>query len=348
MTIPDLSRSIVSRRECLQMVGSAALGMAVTQLGRSSARDRVETVRGPIDASALGLTLMHEHVLVDFIGADQVSASRYDREEAFRVVRPHLEQARSLGCRTLVECTPAYLGRDPILLQRLSEATGLHILTNTGYYGAVKDKYLPAHAFTESADALARGWIRERAEGIDDTGIKPAFMKISVDAGPLSEVDAKIVRAAAMTHRETGLGIHSHTPDAEAGFAQIALLSREKIPPSAFVWVHAQNVKDPAALVRAAEQGAWIELDGIAPKSVARHVELVELLVSRGHADRVLVSHDAGWYRVGEPGGGAFRPFDTLFSTFLPALRTKGLNDRQIDRLLIDNPRRVLTGAAAG
>src|SRR5258707_2664095 len=68
---------------------------------------------------------------------------------------------KARGARTFVDCTPAWLGRDPNLLVRLSEASGLHIVTNTGYYGAAQDKYLPAHAFEESAEALAARWTSE-------------------------------------------------------------------------------------------------------------------------------------------------------------------------------------------
>ena len=125
---------------------------------------------GPVAADRLGMTLMHEHVLVDFIGAAEVSPSRYDADAVFKAVLPHLHQARRLGCETLVECTPAYLGRDPQLLKRLSEASGVHILSNTGYYGAAKDKHLPAHAFDETAEQLAARWMRECERGIDDTG----------------------------------------------------------------------------------------------------------------------------------------------------------------------------------
>ena len=93
----------------------------------------INSVRGPLDPGALGVTLMHEHVLVDFAGAALAHRSRYDADEAFALVLPHLERLHNRGCRTLVECTPAYLGRDVELLARLSEASGLHILTNTGY-----------------------------------------------------------------------------------------------------------------------------------------------------------------------------------------------------------------------
>ena len=101
------------------------------------------TVRGPIPPEEMGPTLPHEHVLVDFVGAREASRDRYDADEVYRVALPHLRRIREQGIRTLVECTPAYLGRDPALLRRLSEASGLHILTPTGYYGAGRGKYLP-------------------------------------------------------------------------------------------------------------------------------------------------------------------------------------------------------------
>ena len=173
--------------------------------------DEIETVNGPLAAARLGVTLMHEHVLVDFIGAAQVSPSRYDADAVFTAVLPHLQQVRRLGCETLVECTPAYLGRDPRLLRRLSVASGLNILSNTGYYGAANDKHLPEHAFHETAEQIAGRWVREYEGGIEGTGIKPALMKIGVDGSPLSAVDAKLVAAAALAHHRTGLAIASHT-----------------------------------------------------------------------------------------------------------------------------------------
>ena len=307
--------------------------------------DRVETVTGPLAADRLGVTLMHEHVLVDFIGAAQVSPSRYDADVVFGAVLPHLQQVRRLGCDTLVECTPAFLGRDPRLLKRLSEASGVHILSNTGYYGAAKDKHLPAHAFDDTAAQLAARWIREWQRGIDDTGIKPALMKIGVDDSPLSAVDAKLVAAAALTHRETGLPIASHTGSGAAAIEQLDLLEAAGVPLSAFIWVHAQSERDLTFHARAARRGAWVEFDGVSPSSVARHVELVRRMKEQDLLGQVLLSHDAGWYHVGESGGGQFRPYDTLFTTFIPALKAAGLAETDVQQLIVTNPRRALTGA---
>ena len=169
------------------------------------------TVTGPLPADELGTMLPHEHILVDFVGADQVSPERYDADEAFDLMLPHLERAQDVGCQAIAECTPAWLGRDPRLLRRLSEATDIKLLTNTGYYGARQGKFLPAHAFQESAGELADRWIAEWNDGIEDTGIRPGFIKIGVDAGELTDVNRKLVEAASRCHLATGLTIAGHT-----------------------------------------------------------------------------------------------------------------------------------------
>jgi phosphotriesterase-related protein len=286
---------------------------------------------------------MHEHVLVDFVGADKVGRHRYDAEEAFRAALPHLQALKARGCRTLVECTPAYIGRDPGLLRRLSQASGLHILTNTGYYGAAQDKFVPAHAYDETPEELAARWTAEWRDGIEGTGVRPAFMKIGVDAGRLSPIDRKLVVAGVLCHRQTGLRLHVHTGDGEAAQGIVDLLRAERIPRDAYVWVHAQNERDRAVHRRLAAEGVWVSLDGVSEDSLDTHVGAVMDLARAGHVGRVLVSQDAGWYHVGEPGGGTFRPYTFLFDTFLPVLRKAGLTEADTRVLLVDNPARVLT-----
>jgi len=331
------------RRRFLQIAALGA-GMAggPALLSREKTPPSVMTVRGPMAASRLGRTLMHEHVLVDFIGADQIQPGRYDPEEVFRTALPYLAKLKAAGGETLVDCTPAFLGRDASLLRRLAEASGLNIVTNTGFYGAANDKYVPAFADRESADKLALRWVREFEDGIPPDNIRPGIMKIGVDSGPLSAIDAKLVRAAARCHRRTGLTIASHTGDGVAAIAQLAVLKEADVAASAFIWVHAQNEKDRAVHERAARLGAWVEFDGISPDSVPRHVELVLSMKGAGYLHRVLISQDAGWYHVGEPKGGNFRGYDFLFTGFLPALRKAGASREDIHTLIVNNPRRAL------
>jgi len=328
------------RRDFLQTTATLAVIGAGRQVRcAGSIAHEVLTVGGPVAADRLAVTLPHEHVLVDFIGADKVSRERYEPNEVFEVVLPHLKRASELGCRTLVECTPAYLGRDPSLLKRLSEASGLQIVTNTGYYGAGRGKFLPAHALTETSEQLAARWIEEWRNGIEGTGVRPGFVKIGVDAGPLSTMGRKLVQAAARTHRATGLTIASHTGDGTAALEELALLSEEGLDTSAFIWVHAQNESNSAVHARAAQRGAWLSFDGVSPRTIERHVGAVRAMKERGMLARVLISHDAGWYHVGEPRGGTFRPFETLFTQFIPALQGAGVSDAEIGQMTIINPR---------
>ncbi len=167
-------------------------------------------------------------------------------------------------------------------------------------------------------------------------------MKIGVDPGNLSEIDRKLVEAAAIAHKASGLAIASHTGDGTAAHQQLDILEAHGISAGAFIWVHAHNETDEALLRRAAERGAWVEFDGIGPDSLERHVRLVAMMADAGHLGRVLVSHDAGWYHVGEPGGGTFRPFDTMFRHFVPAI-TEALNGAAVTQLLVTNPSAALS-----
>lgn len=242
-----------------------------------------------------------------------------------------------------MECTPAYLGRDVRLLERLSAATNLNLLTNTGYYGAANDKFVPAHAYSESADTLADRWIGEWEVGIEGMGIRPGFIKIGVDKTSLSEIDSKLVRAAARTQLRTGLTIYSHTGYATPAREEIAILQEEGVLPSAWVWVHAQNETDRDAHEEIAQVGGWVAFDGCREKSWTRHLDHLRAMKERGLLGRVHLSHDAGWYRPGEPGGGRFRPYSFIFEVFLDRLKASGFSDEEIDRVMVKNPAKALT-----
>ncbi len=334
-----MNRRTALKLAVVQLAGSLAWAGPANRAPARQADDAfVQSVTGRIAAGDLQLTLPHEHVLVDFIGADQVSRSRYDPEVVFKKVLPRLTDTARLGVKTLIECTPAYIGRDPQLLVRLSKESGLNILTNTGYYGASGGKYLPRNAHEESADQLARRWLAEWTNGIEDSGVRPGFMKIGMDGGPLTAVNRKLVEAAAITHRESGLPIASHTGDGQAALGQLEALSAAGIDPSAWIWVHAHLENDFSIHHKVARQGGWVEFDGLGPDTIERHVELVRSMKAEKLLHRVLISHDAGWYWVGEPDGGMFRPFDTLVTKFLPALTAAGVTSAEIDQLTVKNP----------
>src|SRR4030095_8284180 len=215
------------------------------------------TVLGAIEPDQLGITLPHEHAVVDFLGAERAKGPRHDADDALATVLPHLKKLREHGGRTLVECTPNHIGRDVRLLKRLSEASGLNILTNSGYYGASGNKFLPRHAFTESAEDLSARWLADCRDGIDGTGVRPGFLKLGVENGKLPELHAKLLRAAARVHLASGFSIAVHTGDGLAAMDEVRILREEGVAPAALIWVHAQNDPGPTHL-EMARLGAWV------------------------------------------------------------------------------------------
>lgn len=300
------------------------------------------TVNGPVPANETEIILSHEHALVDFIGADSIGYRRYDRREALNVILPYFMEAKDQGLSVFFDCTPAFLGRDPRLLKALSDSAGIHIVTNTGLYGAVDNKYLPLYAFDATADELSEQWTREFERGIGGSGIRPGFIKIGVNAGPLSPQHRKLIRAAARTHGATGLTIASHTGTAVPAMQQLDILVEEGVNESAFIWVHAQNEDNPDSYIEAARRGAWISLDGLAPDNQDEYLQKLKFMKENKILDHVLISHDAGWYSPGEENGGNFRGYTTLMTSFRDLLLTNGFTDEDYEMLVHTNPVRAL------
>jgi len=310
--------------------------------------DYVMTVNGQVPAAKLGRTLEHEHILVDFIGADSTGYFRWNRDEVVRKALPYVLAAKEKGLETFIECTPAYLGRDPLLLKELSDKSGVRFITNTGYYGAKSNLFVPKSFDTSDATQIADLWIKEFQEGIEDTGIRPGFIKVGVNPDDsLSPEHLKIIKAAALAHLNTGMEIASHTgPDGPA-LQQIDVLKETGVDPSAFIWVHAQGGTTEGN-IKAAKEGAWISLDNVhsspgsnfgTPGSIDWYCNRIVELKRNGLLHKVLISHDSGWYDPSKPEGGVFNGFTVIFDSLVPALKTHGLTEREVYQILVTNPR---------
>jgi len=334
---------LISRRDFAKksVILGATLTISPMVFSKTEEDGKIMTVRGPIQLEETGNILTHEHLLVDFIGAKETGYHRWEREDVARVVAPHIDEVKKFGCNTIFECTPEYIGRDPLMLKLVSERMDIHLITNTGLYGAVDNKFIPEYAFEESANQLAKRWTQEWKTGIENTGIKPGFIKIGVNPGTLSDLHAKLVKAAAITHKKTGLTIASHTGPASTAFEEIEILKKEGVNPNAFIWVHAQVEKDLQNHVKAANMGAWVSLDGVNTKNAEHYVRMITNLKDHDHLDRILLSHDAGWYSPGEPDGGKFTPYSAVFNQLAPALFNSGFPLDDIDQLLKHNPRKA-------
>lgn len=322
----------------IRIILSATIIILLTSGCHTSENEEIiMTVTGPVQAGKMSLSLVHEHILVDFTGGDTTKIKRWKISDVSKKALPFLLEAKELGCNTFVECTPVFLGRDPLLLKNLSESSGMNIITNTGYY------VVPDFLSDQSADQFAEKWISEWEEGISGTGIRPGFIKLRVESTNLSEQSQKLIKAAARTHLKTGLVISSHTGPAIPAFQQIEILKNEGVSPEAFIWVHAQSEKNYEKHIEAARKGVWVSLDGLKDDNVNQYVEMLRNLKENNLLGNVLLSHDAGWYTPDADDGGNYRGYATLFKKLVPALRDENFSEKDINQLLIENPAKAFT-----
>ncbi len=339
----------MNRRFFIKTSALLSAGVHLPTSARTSESDvgKIMTVDGPIAPDQLGTCLTHEHLMSTF-GDDARSEPGYDEAALLNQVVPYLKHVKQLGAQSVADCTGAYFGRDVRLLQQLAQRSGVQIITNTGYYGAANDRYVPEHACQESAETIAQRWITEFKQGIDGTDVRPGFIKIALDSGPVSDIDAKLLWAAALTHTATGLTIACHTGNNPAGAkTALTILKEEGVAPAAWIWTHANKVERTEDLLFAARSGAWISLDGVrTPDPTAselgvfeRHLRYLKELKAHDLLSRVLLSHDGNSF----PRGGAIRPYEAIFTALLPRLAQEGFSPSDIRQLMVDNPARAFT-----
>jgi phosphotriesterase-related protein len=313
---------------------------------------RIMTVNGSESSGKMGITLIHEHILTDFIGAKNTGYSRWNRDSVISKALPLILDAKRKGLKTLIDCSTAYFGRDPLMLKELSRKAGINIITNIGYFGVSNNKYLPDSFYSMDASELAAQWISEYENGIEGTGIKPGFIKIGVDDNPpLSAEHRKLVAAAALTHLKTGLVIESHTRTDEAAREQLDIIREMGVDPAAFIWVHSQR-GTLEAVFEAAKEGVWISLDNVCNRpdlnpgdefSIDWYADRIMKLKEKGFIDKILLSHDSGWYDPSKPSGGTFKGYTDIFDYLVPAMKIRGFTEDELNKLLSKNPAAAFT-----
>ncbi|MCB1019356.1 MAG: phosphotriesterase [Acidobacteria bacterium] len=324
------------------MTRRAFLSFAVAAAAQERA---VQTVTGPVAASSLGLTLMHEHVVTDLRDLADRRPEDYDREDAIAVSLPHLAELREAGAATLVEPTPLHIGRDLEALRALSLRTSLRIVGSTGIYGAAEQRFIPDYARKETAERLAERYLREITDGVGPDRVRPGLIKTGVNKGaPLPEIERKLVRAAALAGAQSGLTVASHTGPAAPALEELGIIQAAGLAPERFIWVHAHNERDHALHHRLAKEGVWVEFDGLSERSADWHLACLRSMAEAGLLGKALLSQDAGWYRPGAERGSRYRGYTYLLETFAPRLLRQGFSQAELHQLLIKNPARALAG----
>jgi phosphotriesterase-related protein len=310
----------------------------------------VETVRGPMPLDDLGPTLMHEHVFIMQPEALQnyghaFGPSYWDEDERVADGVRKLTRLREGGIRTIVDPTVPGLGRYVPRVRSVANAADLNVIVATGVYAFLG---LPNFLAYRTADALAELFIREIEHGINDTGVKAAFLKCAVEAHGVTGDVPKVLEAIGTAAVQTGAPVMVHTnAAARTGLLALEALTGHGVDPTRIVIAHCGDSNDLDYLRAIAETGAWLGCDrfGIDHfNPLPDRIRTLTALLAEGYGERIHLGHDAACFfdfMIGDPFfANETSDYLLISDRVLPALLEAGVTQTQIDQMLIDNPKR--------
>jgi phosphotriesterase-related protein len=318
---------------------------------------QVMTVTGPVSVDKLGMTLMHEHCTFAFPGwyADD-SLAPYDPELAEAVCLKELADAKRWGIETIVDATPADMGgRDPFLLKRLSEKSGVNIIAVTGLFtegggasGYYKWQSCPLGGRNLKED-LHELFMREITVGIGRSGVKAGLIKVATSDPVITAYEETVIRAAVRVAKETGVSIITHTDAATVGPAQQDLFLKLGANPERIMIGHQNNSTDISYAYSQLERpGFYLGFDRCNPDMTDQSEDNAVSLIVQGRGDRIILSHDSIFLWLGRPLNPPAHFADWnpnfIFRKIVPKMKAAGVTDEQIRSILVDNPRRLLGG----
>jgi len=294
------------------------------------------TTLGDLAADQLGMILPHEHLFVDLGPIAAESYRHADPADVIRVMAPEIAKIQQQGITALVECTPVGVGRRADIDLAVSKATNFPVVLPTGIY---REPWVPTWAQAATEEQLTERLLTELTDQIESCGVRAAWIKISAGNDGITSCEAKILRAAAQAGRATNAIIGSHTIRGSVVRDQLDLLEAAGYTADRFIWIHTQADPDFALHLEMAQRGVWLEYDAIgAPDMDDTFIDWICRLLDAGHGEKLLLSHDRGWYDPSKPGGGVPQPYTYLCETFLPKLQAAGVTAETITQLTQVNP----------
>jgi phosphotriesterase-related protein len=311
----------------------------------------IQTARGPIPASELGFTISHEHVLTSQGQDWKHYPWMFDYEATRRVAVQSLLEAKAAGVNAFIDLTTPDLGRDIEFFKAVAIEAAYHIVCATGIWRDV-----PRSFAVRDIDQSADIFVREIEVGIEDSGVKAGVIKVANDENELTPAHVNVLRAAARASNRTGCPISTHHwAVGEQGREQIRIFKEEGVQMDRVCIGHTADSTDIEYIDWLFQQGVYVSMDRYTPNS--RNVmwqqrnESVKELIKRGWASKMMLGHDGHatfpFKKVGEER--AVKPDDSLVfvkTVALPALLADGVSQDTIDTMMVDVPRRFLTGEA--
>ena len=321
----------------------------------------IQTARGPIDAEQLGRVLMHEHVfIISPEMKDNVPEDWGDEDDRVADAVGRLNALKAVGIDTILDPTALGLGRYVPRIARVAEQTDLNIVVATGLYTFNELEHYWGRRTPGSgpngSDPMVNLFVKDITEGVAGTSIKAGIIKCATDRPGVTADVERVLRACAKAHRATGVSITTHThAESKRGLDQQRIFKDEGVDLSRVVIGHCGDSTDLEYLEELIANGSTLGMDrfgidGYQPTPV--RVQVVADLCRRGHADKLVLSHDASCYLDWIPGEippSTMPNWNYLHISrdVLPALREQGVTEAQIDLMLVENPRRILENGPA-
>ena len=313
----------------------------------------VNTVLGPIDSGELGCTLSHEHIATGSAGMRHTYPEFFDREGTTEAAVVALKQAYDVGVRSYIDASTFDLGRNIEMMQEVSRRSGVHIIAATGSHQAI-----PRVFRTASPDAIAPLYIREVEEGIEGTRVKAGIIKSASDRGGMTELEVVVLRAVARASKHSGAPVYTHTwsPD-RVGEQQIRVLEEEGVDLDRVYIGHSNDTNDVDYILGLLEKGVWVGLDrfpgGRYPGVPLweERTEIIKRLLDAGWGHKIMLGHDHSVPK-GQPTPEmreqrqSYQPegYSFISRRVLPYLQELGATEADIQQIMVENPRRFLTG----
>ena len=317
---------------------------------------QVNTVRGPVEPAALGRTLMHEHI---FVLSPEIEKTVDEWDEEVQQARAvaKLRELKQRGVDTLVDLTVVGLGRYiPRIATIAEQVPEINVVVATGVY-TYNDVPMYFHfrgpgTILGGPEPMVDLFVREIRDGIADTGVRAGILKCATDRPGMTPGVERVLRAVAQAHRETGVPITTHTPTPPEpwGLEQQRVFRDEGVDLSRVVIGHSGGTVDTDYHLALIDNGSYLGFDhfGLPGISLEQRVDAVARLCARGHAGRIVLSHDAmcfaDWFPRSVMDASETWRWTYISDEVLPAMRARGIAESDITTMLIDNPRTILSG----
>lgn len=315
----------------------------------------INTMRGAVASSELGVTLMHEHIFILSPEIMQNFPEQWGNEDA-RIANAvaRMNELKARGVDTVVDLTVIGLGRYIPRIQRIAAQTDINIIVATGVYTF---NNLPLYFHYQGPGTELGGpefmvdmFVRDITQGIADTGVKAGILKCTTDKPGVTPDIERALRATAQAHRLTGVPISTHTHAlTKRGLEQQRIFAEEGVDLSRVIIGHSGDTTDIAYLEELIANGSYIGMDRFGIDvflPFEQRVETVARMCERGHAEKMVLSHDAACFNdtLPEQALPVVLPnwhYLHIHNDVIPALKSRGVTDEQLNTMMVENPRKI-------